>query len=106
MITISKYEEKNGVVEMSLFISNPYSGNSQTRHETFTTAEQAQNHYWQLVYSYFNYGIEQFVEHCKSIAGHYQAKTMITELITLSNGVIKDLEKKNETINKTNLKTA
>ena len=123
-----------------------------------------------MVYSYFNYGIEQFVEHCKSIAenyfcpttipfynnanwrlnywtllkkfntdyfggiidttdqkakyilenkqilidaitiyndaGHYQAKTMITELITLSNGVIKDLEKKNETINKTNLKTA
>lgn len=170
MITITKYNKSIDKVEMEILLSNPYSKNSDTRKETFDTEEQAQNHYWQLVYSYFNFGIEQFVEHCKSLAknyfcptavpfynneswrlnywklldlfntdyfggvidttnqkaqhilehkqilidaitiyndaGHIKAKTMVQELITLSNGVMKDLEKRNETINNTLKKTA
>ena len=72
MITIQKYNTApNGKVDMELFISSPYTGNSETRTETFDNETEAQNHFWQLVYSYFNYGVEQFVEHCKSLAENY-----------------------------------
>lgn len=71
MITIQKYEKTKDLVTIELLISNPYTGNSDVRTESFKNEDTAQHYYWNLIWSHLNWGVEQFVEHCKSIAEHY-----------------------------------
>tara|TARA_X000000950_G_C13611032_1_gene535361 strand:+ start:213 stop:710 length:498 start_codon:yes stop_codon:yes gene_type:complete len=71
MITIQKYERTKDQIIMELFISNPYTNNSEVKREVFFTDEAAQHYYWNLIWSYLNFGVEQFVEHCKSISENY-----------------------------------
>lgn len=56
---------------MTLFISNPYTNNTETRKEVFVNDDEANHYYWNLIWSYLNFGVETFVEHCKLNSDNY-----------------------------------
>lgn len=71
MLKINKYEVGKFHTTIEILTSDPFSGKEAVSVNEFATEQEAQHYYWNIVWSYLNFGVERVVYHSTSIAMNY-----------------------------------